>query len=133
MIRMPKECRKYKNYLKNDVKGSKGEFSELGEEFDYDYWQIGGILNHPEFSHIKVKIIWKGDIKVWYKSKDEAAIDGYTNFTKNWVNSKGIIYPFTGLRGDAKQLWRRIKVLKSEDKVEFVRANNFTLQKTAIK
>lgn len=133
-LRMPKECRKYKNYLKNEEKfGGKDESSELGEEFEYESWPIGGILTHPDFSHIRIKIICKGDIKVWYKSKDEAALDGYTNYTKNCVNSKGTIYPFTGLRGDAKQLWRRIKVLKSEDQIEFVRANNYTLQKNAIK
>lgn len=131
---MPKECRKYKNYLKSDDKNSaKDEYSELGEEFEYDSWPIGGILTHPDFAHIKIKIICRGDIKVWYKSKEDAALDGYTNFTKNCINSKGTIYPFTGLRGDAKQLWRRIKVLKTEDQIEFVRANNYTLQKNAIK
>ena len=60
-------------------------------------------------------------------------MDGYNNFTKNCINSKGIIYPFTGLRGDAKQLWRQIKIMKNESRVELVKANTYSLQKTAIK
>lgn len=77
-------------------------------------------------------IIYRNDIKVNYKSKEEAQMDGYTNYTKSCINSKGIIYPFTGIRGDAKQLWRKVKVLKTEKRVEFVRANTYAAQKVAI-
>jgi hypothetical protein len=137
-ISVPKANKKYKTTksLKlTDADGTENEtiFSELGEELDYEPWNIGGILSHPEFAHIKINIIYKNDIKVMYKSKEEAMMDGYTNFSKGVVNSKGIIYPFTGLRGDAKDLWRRVKVLKTEKQIEFVKANNYHSQKQAIK
>jgi hypothetical protein len=133
--RVPKEGRKYRQIkrIKNNDSQEPFEFSALGEEFEYSPWTIGGLLNHQDFAHIKIKIIYKHDIKVHYKSKEEALMDGFTNFNKNCINSKGIIYPFTGIRGDAKQLWRRVKILKSEDKVEFIKANNYSAQKTAIK
>lgn len=135
---IPKESRKYKDYTrklsKEDDKSQIDEcFSELGEEFEYKPWAIGGILNHPDFQHIKIKIIYKNDIKINYKNKEEAIMDGYTNFSKDCMNSKGIIYPFTGLRGDSKQLWRQVKILKSESRIEFVKANTYPLQKKAIK
>lgn len=60
-------------------------------------------------------------------------MDGYTYFTKSCINSKGYIYPFTGLRGDSKQLWRQVKILKTEKRVEFVKATTYTAQKSAIK
>ena len=35
--------------------------------------------------------------------------EGYNDFDKNLDLSKGgIVYPFTGIRGDAKELWSRI-------------------------
>lgn len=60
-------------------------------------------------------------------------MDGYTGYNKGVINSKGIIYPFTGLRGDAKNLWRKVKILKTEKRVEFVKADTYILQKQAIK
>lgn len=135
-LKLPSESRRHKvirRKPKDNEPEQEYEYSSLGEEFDYNPWTIGGILNHPDFAHIKIKIIYRGDIKVNYKSKEEALMDGYTNFTQNCVNSKGNIYPFTGIRGDAKQLWRRVRILKSEDRVEFVKAHNYPLQKTAIK
>jgi hypothetical protein len=132
---VPKANRKYKVVKRVNQKDSDANeqiFSELGEEFDYKPWHIGGILSHPEFAHIKINIIYKNDIKVCYKCKEEALNDGYTNFNKGVINSKGIIYPFTGIRGDAKDLWRRVKILKTEKQVEFVKANTYPSQKQAI-
>ena len=133
-LNIPKGNRKYKVIpLQKEKYKNKHIYSELGEEFEYKPWHIGGILNHQSFSHIKIKIIYKNDIKVNYKSREEAMMDGYTGFNKGAINSKGIIYPFTGLRGDAKELWRKIKVLRSEKRIEFVKADNHILQKQAIK
>lgn len=137
-ITVPKANQKYtttKSVNPTDTDETENEtiFSELGEEFSYEPWHIGGILSHPDFAHIKINIIYKNDIKVMYKSKEEAMMDGYTNFNKGVLNSKGIIYPFTGLRGDAKDLWRRIRILKTEKQIEFVKANNYHSQKMAIK
>ena len=133
--KVPKESRKYRctRRIKSKLEHPPSEFSELGEEFEYLPWNVGGILSHPDFCHIKIKIICKNELKVNYKLKEEAAMDGYTNFTNNCINSKGIIYPFTGLRGDAKQLWRRVTILKTEDQIEFIKANNQASQKLAIK
>jgi len=40
----------------------------------------------------------------------QAQNDNYMDFDKKLDLSKGgIVYPFTGIRGDAKELWNRIK------------------------
>ena len=135
MNTLPKHSRKHKVYYKQSIceRAPEDCYSELGEEFEYQPWQTGGILNHPDFAHIKIKILCKTDIKVNYKSIEEAAMDGYNNYNKGCLNSKGNIYPFTGIRGDSKQLWRNIKILKTENRVEFVRASSYAVQKSAIK
>ena len=131
---IPKGNRKYKVIQKvKEGDNSVHVYSELGEEFEYKPWYVGGILTHPDFAHIKIKIIYKNDIKINYKSSEEAQMDGFTNFNKDVINSKGNIYPFTGLRGDAKELWRKVKVLRTEKRIEFVQANSYPLQKQAIK
>lgn len=85
-LKLPSESRRHKvirRKPKDNEPEQEYEYSSLGEEFDYNPWTIGGILNHPDFAHIKIKIIYRGDIKVNYKSKEEALMDGYTNFTQN--------------------------------------------------
>jgi hypothetical protein len=39
---------------------------------------------------------------VYYKNKEAADVDGYRDYPDKCVNKNGIIYPFLGLRGDAK-------------------------------
>lgn len=45
-----------------------------------------------------------------YSSIMLAQADQYLDYdTRLDVSKGGIVYPFTGLRGDAKELWRSIK------------------------
>jgi hypothetical protein len=44
------------------------------------------------------------------------------------VSKGGIVYPFTGLRGDAKELWRKI-VKGQESRILLVRADTLKEQK----
>ena len=44
------------------------------------------------------------------------------------VTKGGIVYPFTGLRGDAKELYRTL-ALGKENRVELIRADNIAEQR----
>ena len=73
-----------------------------GDNFSYQTWIQRGILAG---SDIKVKIVHRSPIKVYYSSKANAKLDNYTDYSPFCVNTKGVIHPFSGLRGDAKALW----------------------------
>ena len=48
-------------------------------------------------------------MKVFYKKVSDAQQDGYTNFKKtDFANENGYLYSFTGLRGDAKDLYKKV-------------------------
>ena len=52
-----------------------------------------------------------------------AQADQYYDYdSKLDVSKGGIVFPFTGIRGDAKELWRRIKK-GQEDKIQLIRAD----------
>jgi lysine/ornithine N-monooxygenase len=74
-------------------------------------------------SEVEILILYKDHIKVHYSSEQDAINDNYTVYEKkNAVNKNGNVYPFIGLRGDAKELYRnvtkglekRIKLVKTE-------------------
>ena len=44
------------------------------------------------------------------------------------MSKGGIVYPFTGIRGDAKELWRRIKK-GVEPRIKLIRADSLIEQK----
>ena len=56
--------------------------------------------------------------------------DGDNSGTQKTANS--IVYPFTGIRGDAKELWRRARK-GQEPKLQLVRADTPADQKAIIK
>lgn len=57
-----------------------------------------------------------------------AAQDGYTEYDKKLDLSKGgIVYPFTGIRGDSKELWQKVRN-GQERFVELVRADTHEYQ-----
>jgi hypothetical protein len=76
-----------------------------------------------------VQIIYRNQIKIHYATQKLAQEDCYSSFDPLLDLSRGgIVYPFTGIRGDAKDLWR--KVSKGEEKhAELVRADTLTQQK----
>jgi hypothetical protein len=54
-----------------------------------------------------IKILYRDRIKVFYSRVKEAEFDGYTDFKAlNFSNKNGFLYSFTGLRGDAKKLYK---------------------------
>jgi len=86
-----------------------GFFSYKDWDFDYE----GGMLDHLEKGNIK--ILYRDKIKVFYGQVKTAEFDGYTDFRQmNFSNKNGYLYSFTGLRGDAKKLYKQ--VVKGEEK-----------------
>ena len=54
-------------------------------------------------------------IRVFYNKVSDAEMDGYNEFEgQNFSKKDGYLYSFTGLRGDAKDLYHRI--MKGEEK-----------------
>jgi hypothetical protein len=73
-------------------------------------------------------ILYRDDIKVFYAKVKEAIEDGYTNFKpSDFTNENGYLYSFTGLRGDAKELYRSISK-GQEKRVRLVKAETVEQQ-----
>ena len=59
--------------------------------------------------------MYRDKIKVFYNQVRAAEADGYGEFKKTcFTNKSGYLYSFTGLRGDAKRLYKSIT--KGEEK-----------------
>jgi hypothetical protein len=78
------------------------------------------LLDHLEAG--SVKILYRDKIKVFYSQVKNAEIDGYTDFRQlTFSNKNGYLYSFTGLRGDAKRLYK--SVMKGDEKrIELIKA-----------
>ena len=60
-------------------------------------------------------MLYRDKIKVFYPQVKQAEYDGYTDFKGyNFSKKGGFLYSFTGLRGDAKRLYKAIR--KGEEK-----------------
>jgi len=67
-------------------------------------------------------MLHREDIKVFYKKVQDAEKDGYKNYSKaDFANDNGYLYSFTGLRGDAKDLYRDVMQGK-EKRLRLVKA-----------
>lgn len=56
-----------------------------------------------------VTIVYRKQIKVHFSNVQQAAQEQYSSFDpKLDLSQGGIVYPFTGIRGDSKDLWMRI-------------------------
>lgn len=69
------------------------------------------------YKYIDITLYSRSEIKVSYSSIDEAIADEYSCFSRKCMNSKGKIYPFVGIRADAKELYRKI-MKKNEERVK---------------
>lgn len=72
-----------------------------------------------------MKILYRDKIKVYYSSQAAAHGDEYydgDNQGRLTTSSSGIVFPFTGIRGDAKELWRRARK-GQESRLQLVRAD----------
>jgi hypothetical protein len=65
-------------------------------------------LNGPEKCRkdIRIKIIYREKIRVFYENLTAAERDGYTDYDKKKFRKKeNCLYGYTGLRGDARELY----------------------------
>lgn len=76
------------------------------------------------YDKTKVQILYRDKIKVYYSSVLMAQADNYNDYdTKLDVSKGGIVYPFTGIRGDAKELYRKI-TKGMENRIQLIRADS---------
>lgn len=69
----------------------------------------------PDWEEGSIEILYRDHIRVFYNKVKDAENDGYNEFNEDKFTKKdGYLYSFTGLRGDAKELYLRI--MKGEEK-----------------
>ena len=82
-----------------------------------------------EREKLEITILYRKQIRVYYHTEDEARIDDYTDYEKTKaVNKSGNVYPFIGIRGDGKELYRNI-IKGKEKKVKLIQSENWESQK----
>ena len=90
-------------------------------QFSNDVWRYSA-GHRLTFSDGDITILYRDRVKVFYSKVRLALADGYTDFDRR-VYSKmdGYLYSFTGLRGDAKSLYKKV-VAGTERRVKLVQA-----------
>jgi hypothetical protein len=69
--------------------------------FTHSPWRAQNLTN------VNIKILYRENIKVFYPTVTAAKNDGYTEFNpKVFTKQNGYVYSFSGLRGNAKTLYR---------------------------
>ena len=72
-------------------------------DWGFDYGDL------PTFQDGSIKILYRDKIKVFYNRVSAAVADGYNEYkSSTFTNKNGYLYSFTGLRGDAKKLYKSI-------------------------
>lgn len=90
------------------------------EHMDWDFDPETDLPRH--FTEGNIKILYRDRIRVFYGTVEQAASDGYDDYNENlFTNKKNYLYSYTGLRGDAKALYKRIKS-GAEKRVQLVKA-----------
>jgi len=80
--------------------------------------------NYFNMDNLEIHILYRDHIRVYYHSEREAFNDGYNVFDQSKaVNKNGNVYPFIGIRGDAKELYRKI-IIGKEKRVKLIKCNN---------
>lgn len=78
----------------------------------------------PFFKPGSIRILYRDKIiKVFYKNIQQAHADGYYEFDEDKFSEKSYIYSFSGLRGDAKNLYKKI-VNGKENRVSLTHCEN---------
>lgn len=86
-------------------------------------------VNKEPLNNLEIVIIYRDHIKVYYSTEREALNDGYNIYDPSKaVNKNSNVYPFIGIRGDAKELYRSI-VSGKEKRVSLVKAKGEELYK----
>ena len=69
----------------------------------------------PDYAEADIEILYREQIKVFYNKVSDAEKDGYDQFASDQFSKKdGYLYSFSGLRGDAKDLY--LKVMRGQEK-----------------
>jgi len=77
--------------------------------FNFDDWQFDYDNILPQYDDYAIEILYRDHIRVFYNKVSDAEMDGYHEFEDEKFSKKdGYLYSFTGLRGDAKELYLRI-------------------------
>jgi len=81
----------------------------LGSDFAYDELDFDYDTMVPRMAKGSIKIIYRDKVRVFYHSVKEAKLDNYHDYDpKDYPKDSAILYGYTGLRGDAKELHRSI-------------------------
>ena len=89
--------------------------------FRYSDWGFES-TDLPCFGDSDITILYRDRIRVFYSRVQQARAEGYSEFKPlQFSNKNGFLYSFTGLRGDAKRLYKAIKN-GSEKRVRLVKA-----------
>jgi hypothetical protein len=72
-------------------------------------WSIDETEDLKNHQDIEIMILYRDHIRVYYPNEEEAASENYTNYNpREACNKQGRVYPFIGIRGDAKDLYNKI-------------------------
>lgn len=75
--------------------------------FQYKEWNHDSDDIPSHFSDKSITILYRDRVRVFYGTVTAAKNDGYTDFNEGvFSNRNGFVYSYTGLRGDAKFLYR---------------------------
>lgn len=75
--------------------------------FQYDEWGHDEADLPTHFTNGSIKMIYRDKIRVFYSTVQNALNDGYKEFSESvFSNKRGFVYSYTGLRGDAKFLYK---------------------------
>lgn len=93
---------------------------------------LNNFISYLKTNLIEIQILFREHIRVYYPSEQDALDDNYTVYNKKEaINKQGKIYPFIGIRGDAKELYR--KIIKGEEKrITFLKTSSNEEQKRYI-
>jgi hypothetical protein len=77
-------------------------------------WILDEAIHNKIQQEIEISILYRDLIRVYYPSEEEAASENYTTYNpREACNKQGRVYPFIGIRGDAKDLYN--KILRGEE------------------
>lgn len=95
-------------------------------------WGFEKTKDFPKFEDGQITILYKERIKIFYGKVSKAVEDGYTDYKPHcFKNKNGYLYSFTGLRGDARKLYKDI-IDQNEKRVKLVKADTWDAQQKYI-
>ena len=90
--------------------------------FQFQRWNFDPALLDNCLGEGSIKILYRDRIRVFYSTVQQARLDGYTDFSEKFFSRKdGYLYSYTGLRGNAKSLYKRV-INGQEKRITLVQA-----------